>query len=129
MKELRLPSGAILKIGLASFAAAKSLFQAVSEEAKELKISAETEIDVSLMKDMFCVGISSKKIEAALWECMKKSTYNGLKITEETFEPEEARQDYLTVILEVAKENLAPFTKSLFAQYGDILKKANPVRQ
>ncbi len=126
MKEVQLPSGAILKITLSPFAVAKELFQAVSEEAKILKLNAEMEIDVNLIKDIVATGLASKKIEACIWECMKKATYNGLKITDETFEPEQARQDYLTVILEVAKENIMPFTKSLFAQYGDILKKAIP---
>jgi hypothetical protein len=128
MKEIALPSGAVLKITVSSFAVSKNLFQAISEEAKGLKIDASTEIDVNLIKDLFCAGISSKRIEQCVWECMKKATYNGLNISEETFEPEEARQDYLQVLVEVTKENVLPFTKSLFAQFGDILKKVNPAQ-
>lgn len=123
MTEVVLPSGAKLKITPSSFAVAKELFQAVTEELKELNISATTEIDINLFKDLFCTGLSSKKIEKCLWECIKKATYNDLKITEDTFEPVEAREDYIQVMFEVAKENIAPFMKSLFASYADILKK------
>lgn len=126
MKEIKLPSGATLKITLSSFSVAKALLQAVTEEAKGMTISGETEIDFNLMKDLLCTALSSKKIEACIWECCKKATYNGIKISEETFEDEDARQDYFTVMLEVSKENLLPFMKSLSAQYGDILKKIAP---
>lgn len=128
MKEVVLPSGAKLKITPSSFAVSKELFQAVSEELKSLSISASTEIDINLFKDFFCAGLSSKKIEKCLWECMKKATYNDLKITEDTFEPVEAREDYLQVMFEVAKENITPFMKSLFASFGDILKKIPSVQ-
>jgi hypothetical protein len=126
MKEVTLPSGATLKITPSPFAVARDLFQAVTDELKAVHISASTEIDVNLFKDMFCAGLSSKRIEKCLMECLKKATYNGLKITEDTFEPVEAREDYVHVMLEVAKENLAPFMKSLFASFGDILKKNIP---
>ena len=43
--------------------------------------------------------------------------YNGSKIDNDTFEAAEARQDYIKVCAEVAKENVAPFVKSLFADY------------
>jgi hypothetical protein len=123
MTEVVLPSGAKLKVTPSSFAVSKELFQSVSEEMKSLNISSTTEIDINLFKDLFCTGLSSKKIEKSLWECMKKATYNNLKITEDTFEPVEAREDYIQVMFEVAKENIAPFMKSLFASYADIMKK------
>lgn len=123
MIEVVLPSKAKLKISPSAFAVSKELFQAITEEMKSLNISASTEIDINLFKDMFCTGLSSKKIEKCIWECMKKATYNDLKITEDTFEPVEAREDYIPVMFEVAKENITPFMKSLFASYADILKK------
>lgn len=121
-KEVTLPSGAVLKLNSAPFKVSKALYQAVLEECKEVKISFDTPIDVNLIKDLFCTGFSSKKIEDALGKCFERCLYNGQKITDETFEPENARQDYLQVCIEVAKENIDPFMKSLYAQYGDILK-------
>lgn len=124
--EIKLPSGAILKIALPPFDVSKALMQAVTEEAKGMKLNAESDL-AQIYKDVFCFGVSSRSIEAALWECMKKCTYNAgaadMKITKETFEPENARQDYLTVCVEVAKANIGPFVKSLYAEYAVALKK------
>lgn len=120
MNPITLPSGSVLKITLSPFKISKELYQAVLEEAKTLRLDPETEIDVNLFKDLFCTGFSSKKIEAALQECMKRATYNDRHITEDTFEPEAAREDYVSVCWEVAYANLLPFTKSLMHQYKAI---------
>ncbi len=106
---------------LAPFKDAKALYQAVLEEVKSLKLNPKDEIDVNLFKDLFCVGLSSKKIEAALWPCIERTTYDGHRITEETFEPEKAREDYVAVCMEVGKANIAPFAKNLMQQYSHIL--------
>jgi hypothetical protein len=120
-KEVKLPSGAILSIGLAPFKDGRALYQAVFDEMKFLKLDPSVEIDANFYKDLFCMVTSSKKIEVALWKCMEKSLYNRNRITEDTFEPEGARDDYMTLCYEIAKENIFPFAKSLYAQYGHIL--------
>lgn len=129
MIEKKLPSGATLKITVAPFHDAKALYQACLEELKFLKVDPNDEIDVNLFKDLFCAALSSKKIEVALKECLKRVTYNDLKIDEQTFEPVEARQDYILVCFEVAKENIAPFAKSLYAEFAPILERIRPVGQ
>ncbi len=125
MKEVVLPSGAKLKIYPASFEIAKALYQAVLKEAKTIPFTGQTEM-ANVYKDLFCVGFSSKEIEAALWACFLKVQYcdsrGELKIDKDTFEPIEARGDYVTVCMEVAKENIAPFVKSLYAEYGELFK-------
>lgn len=124
---MKLPSGAELRITLAPFSDSKALYQAFLEEIKGLKVESSTEIDTNFIKDIFCVGLASKKLEVALWKCMERALYNNLKITEATFEPVEARQDYMLVCFEVAKENIAPFTKTLmplFNQAKEILGKS-----
>jgi hypothetical protein len=125
MRSIQLPSGAELKIGLAPFSEANALFKAVGVELKNLKVTLDTDLDVNLLKDVVCSAVASDKIESCIWDCMKKCVYNESRITKETFEPEEARQDYYVALFEVAKENLLPFTKSLSAQFADILKKVN----
>lgn len=132
MKEITLPSGGILKISVAPFGVAKSLFQAVLKELKGVDVSTTTEI-ASLYKDFFCLGYSSKEIEAALWECFKRCTINydeggDLKIDGQTFESEARRQDYISVCMEVAQENIAPFAKSLYAEFqrGSAMIAKNP---
>ena len=124
MREVKLPSGAILKINLAPFAESKALYQAVLSEGKGIELSIATDT-VTLYKQFFCVGFSSPEIERCLWKCMERCTYNGgkgdLKIDEDTFEPVEARDDYMSVCIEVGKENILPFMKSLYAEYKQIL--------
>lgn len=124
MREVKLPSGAVLKIGAAPFAVAKALYQAVLNELKAIQIDSKTQV-ASIYKDLFCVGFSSKEIEACLWECFKKCTYNDgrgdLRIDDQTFEPIERRDDYMQVCMEVAKENILPFGKSLYAEYQKAL--------
>lgn len=125
MKKVKLPSGATLTITLAPFAVSKALYQAMLKEAKGVAVDSKTEM-VALYKDFFCVGFSSPEIEKTLWECFQRCTYDGgkgdLKIDSDTFEPAEARDDYWTVCMEVAKENVLPFTKSLFAEYSHIFQ-------
>ncbi len=124
MKEVKLPSGAVLKIGNTPFATSKALYQAILKEAKGVAVSSKTELS-SLYKDLFCIGFSSPEIEACLWECFKRCTYNAgngdFRIDESTFEPVAARQDYVAVCVEVAKESVYPFGKDLFAKWSTIL--------
>jgi len=126
--EVKMPSGAILRVGLAKFAVSRSLYQAILEELKMVKIEGSDEIDITMMKDLFCTGMASKKVEAALWECMKHSLYNNARITEDTFEPEDARQDYMSVCFEVGKANVMPFMKSLTQQFSQAMEmiRKNP---
>lgn len=121
MNSIKLPSGAELKITMSPFTEGRSLYQAMLEEAKSLSLAPNTEIDVNFFKDIFCSALSSKKIESCIWKCMERSTYNDLKITIDTFEPEESRQDYFDVMMEVARYNVLPFTKNLSAKYSQVL--------
>lgn len=119
-REVKLPSGATLKVGVASFSEAKALYQALLKELKHVSIDLKLDSE-NLFKDIFCIGFSSPEIERCLWECMKKCQYvdsrGPLKIDKDTFEPESAREDYMTVCIEVAKENVLPFAKSLYAEF------------
>lgn len=124
MKEITLPSGAVLKMTHTPFAVSKALYQAILEEMKGLKMSHEMEVS-SVLKEIFCIGFSSKKVETALWECLKRCTYNNgagdLKIDDTTFEPIAAREDYSLVCIEVMRENISPFMKGLYAELPRIL--------
>jgi hypothetical protein len=116
-KKSKLPSGAELEVWVSPFEKSKALYQALLEEARGISFDPNAHIDVNLFKDLFCAGFSSKKIEICLKACFEKATYNGKRIDENTFEPMEARQDYLEACFEVAQENVAPFLKSLYAKY------------
>lgn len=131
MKEVICPSGAVLKIGHTPFEESLALNEAVIEELKTVSISSETEM-ATLYKELFCIGFSSKKIKAALWVCLSRCTYNSgngdLKIDKGTFDPVNTRQDYATVCMEVAKENITPFTKTHSVAFFQVLEslKSSP---
>lgn len=123
--EIELESKAKLVVNLAPFKDAKELYQACLEELKALKLDPQAEIDANFYKDLFCAGLSSKKIDAALKLCMIRCLYNGAKIDDSIFEDEKAREDYLPVIFHVMEANIKPFTKALTQQYKAILGRMN----
>ncbi len=120
MREVTLPSGATLKIQVSPFTDSKALYQALLTELKAVHISAAVDM-AALYKDLFCTGFSSPLIERCLWKCFERCTVEGLKIDKDTFEAIERRDDYMTVCLEVTKDNVGPFAKSLFAGYSEFL--------
>lgn len=121
MKTIQLPSGAELKIDLPTFAVSKAFYQAVLAEGVGIKISSIDHVE-NVIKDAFCTLLSSKRVEAAFEPCLKKALYNNVHITDSVFEPVEARGDYLKVCFEVARENIMPFMKDLYAQYAPVLE-------
>jgi len=122
-KEITLDSGAKLNITLASFAEGNALFKAFSKVVGKAEIDGQEDIKNPLaLKDLFCSLVYSDELEKCLWACMKRATYNGHKITPDTFEEIEARQDYLEVISEVGQFNLTPFLKSLYARFLPLLE-------
>jgi hypothetical protein len=120
MKEIKLSSGKILKIGNVPFAEAKDLFQSILEVSKGIPFDTSKDY-AAIVKDVLCFGFSSKKIETCLWVCLARCTYNDLKIVESTFEPMEAREDFIDACMEVAQEVLAPFMKSLYAKLNLVI--------
>lgn len=128
MKEVTLPSGAVLKIGLAPFSDSKELFQAIMEEMKTVSLNME-EIDYDFLKNMLCTGFGSKRVEAAVNKCWAKCLYNGVRIDADTFESLEAREDYLTVYSEVAMANVTPFTKNLLSLLSPLMSTIRQNRE
>lgn len=114
MTELKLQSGSSLMIGVIPFSEAKNFYQAVLEEMRSVAFASKSEMG-DIIKNFFCAGFSSKKIESALWVCLSRCTYNGLKIEEKTFEPMDAREDFTPICIEVALEVVRPFAKGLSA--------------
>ena len=116
MREVRLPSGALLIVNSAPFADSKALYQALLSETKNVSFSAKSDMG-EMLKNFFCAGFSSPLVDRALSRCMERCTVEGSKIDGDTFEAVERRQDYTIVCAEVAKENVGPFLKSLFADF------------
>ncbi len=125
MREVELPSGATLKVSPSTFANSKALYQAMLSELHEVKVDLAPNF-ADLIKEVFCRGFSSQRIESALWKCFPSCLYGLSKITEETFEPVEARGDYMKVCMEVARENVDPFFKSLYAEWLALVESKTP---
>lgn len=128
MKEIDLPSGRKLKISPSPFVDAKALYQAILEELRTISVGDGEEMS-NAMKDLMCVGMSSKKIEVCLNKCLDRCLIDDKKIDlANAFEDVAHREDYLTVCYEVLLENVLPFTKSLYAKYQVILEKLKNVQ-
>ena len=118
---IQLDSGAFLTVQVAPFAAGTRLLKVVSRELSQVRIELDAGLDlaniggkdVNTLKNVAFQLIQSEQVESALAACMEKCLYNGNRITPATWEPENARQDYLLVAWEVMKANLRPFVKNL----------------
>lgn len=123
LREVHLPSGAMLKVQPAKFTDARALLAAVTAEFRSFAIASETQI-AAVWKELACIGFSSASVEKALWSCMQGCLYLPagsevpLKLAADIFEAVERRDDYISVCMEVAKENIGPFMKSLFALFS-----------
>lgn len=123
VREVKLPSGAILKIHTAPFVDAKTLFQALLKEIKKVNIKADEWEGV--LKDIVCSAFSSPEIEECIKKCWIKCLYMRgdvpKKLSDSLFDDQSTWEDYISILIEVAKENVSPFLKSLFAQSKDLV--------
>jgi len=117
---ITLKSGSILEIGIAPFSTGTRLMKTIARELASVKFDLDaTNLsnlsgqDINVIKNAIFQLVQSEAVETAVLECAKRCLYNGEKITPQTFEPEDARQDYLPVVWEVMQANLSPFFKSL----------------
>jgi len=115
---MELDSGAKLAMTLAPFSDGHNLFKAFAKELEQADLDPNGDaLNPMAIKNLFCRLAWSKDVEKCLWDCMKRATYNGVKITPDLFEEEDAREDFIIVCSEVGSYNLGPFTKSLYAKY------------
>lgn len=129
MDTTTLKSGRELSLALAPFSIGSKLFKAVLAELRTINIDV-TKLDMSMeldlrkidprminvIKDAFCEIAASETVEAAFFECAGRCLIDGKKITRETFEAPDAREDFLPVAWEVIKYNLSPFFRGLASQ-------------
>lgn len=106
---------------LAPFRDAKRLFDAVIKEVKAAKLDPKQELDVNFIKDMLFSVVASESVEAAIWPCLAHSIYEKHRITTDSFESLEGREDFLEICYEVGKENILPFGKNLYAELSPLL--------
>lgn len=137
-----LPSGAKLSMQVAAWGIAANLRWAIAQEMKAvgmdfssgliqgllkaasledmtqkrvaiLKLLGNEEVDT--LKNLLMQLGGSPRLEGVIFDCLICCTYNGVKITKDIFEPEDARADFYPIVWEVLKLNLRPFFKSLLS--------------
>ncbi len=121
LKEVTLPSGANLKMNPAPFKDAHALFQSFLIFQSAMKDFYPVEVleeqdQKKAVRALVPWSLSSPAVHAALTACFKRCLYRDLPINEKTFEPVEARGDFIEVCTEVAAENLNPFMKGLWQE-------------
>lgn len=120
-QKVTLPSGAELEMTMAPFTEGRKLYVAVSRALKATNLKGDLDADV--LKDAFIEVSTSKEVEEALLLCLKRCTYNNERILNwEFFEDINKREDYFTLCWEVARFNLYPFMKQLFAKFSNLSK-------
>lgn len=127
MKEVKLPSGSLLKIGEIPFSEAKDLFESVLIEFKKTPFSSQTDL-ASVLKEVLCFAYASSNVEKAMkvvfGRCLYNSGKGDFKIDDSCFEPVHTREDYVIVYQEVLEHTLAPFMKNLsvvFARLSELM--------
>lgn len=119
MENIQLKSGRTLGMTMAPFSVGSKLYRTIAKELREVKLELPagtksiTDLDIGVAKDAILQLIASSELEAVVFECFNRCTLDGVKVTRETFESEEGREDYFPAALEVVKYNLTPFFRGL----------------
>jgi hypothetical protein len=150
VSEIKVPSGAEVTLSIASFEDAMALKDAVSTELSDIGIDlkgtieklsskgkdflqSETSEVLAEMSDPLIRSVmtldASKDLRKCLFKCLERCKYNGEKITYATFEPESARGDYYSVMIECLKINLLPFFQNLASKLSTLQKITKPVQK
>lgn len=116
-----LKSGRTLEIQPAKFRYAKDLLDAVLKEVKSSRLDPKQEVDVNFIKDSLLGLISSGVVESFMWPCLASCIYEKGRITPDTFEDIQSREDFLEICYEVGKANIIPFGKNLYAELSPLL--------
>lgn len=128
MKEFKGLSGGKIVVNCSSMHNVKKLRKALAVELKKVNIDVgdpknlaelsgtfkDTNKWINIFKDVLLGLETSETFDNIIMECMKDCTYDNIMITETFFDDKpEARQDYDRIVMEVVKENLAPFLKGV----------------
>ena len=148
LKTHTLPSGTKMGIEIASWGVVGILRRALAKEMKAVDIQLSDSVlgaalskdpraimaalggsDVNGLKNIVMQLLGSQEVEEAVFMCMVKCTLQPegeavQKITAATFEPEARREDFIPAAVEVIRQNLTPFIKSL--NFGLKVSKLEP---
>lgn len=122
-QKVYLPSGKEIISQPSTFEKGRRLYQVILREAKKLNLDlGNLDVDANIIFQIGTLALSSEEIDQAIWEVSDKTLIDGVKVSVDYFKVVENREDYFHFLMEVAKVNLAPFMKSLFAQFAPLLE-------
>ena len=129
MEEITLKSGNVLKVNVAPFIDAIRLTnivaKAFSQRGLDFKIDRDTELKFETLfnknPDAFVKGLADIVFEEfvmnVVFKCAERCIYVkrgvSLKINPDTFEDEEAREDFYEIMYKIAYANIKPFFANL----------------
>ena len=118
-----LPSGAYIDVTPLPYVQAWDVAQSLLREIQKTDIDVKgLDVDQILVSDMimlkgpFCALLGSPVVQNAVKLCFNRCTYGKssmMKLDDSSFEPIEARGDYLFCAYYALKENVYPFFGSL----------------
>ena len=128
MVEFTATSGAKVKIDIASFEDAQNLKFAIQRalKAEGFEMKDFTDIMSSDMWPIAKLALAvdcSKEVNDALWPCLARCSRNLDKITKQTFEDVDARQDYYEIAVYCIKENIGPLFVGVSAKLKKLFSK------
>lgn len=140
MQEITLKSGNVLKFSHAPFIDAIRLTnivaKAFSQRGLDVKIDRDTEISFEGLfnknPDAFVRGLCDVVFEeyvmTLVFKCAERCLYikDGVsqKITMDTFEDDEARNDFYEIMYKIAYENVKPFFANLLTVFSQTSETA-----
>lgn len=130
MTSVSVPSGKTVVVQEGGWDEAVALRVAVASELAgadlgDLKLSFNTEADLDIGK-LLQIAMrldASQKVADALFVCLGRCTYDGQRITKQTFEPRDARGDYYPIVIACLKENIGPFFVPLLSKLNPVLER------
>lgn len=114
-------TGAKIVINPCSFQEAFRLKSAIQKALLRNNVSLEAALEQDITSLILAID-SDEEILERMFDCLKKSTYDGIKITKDTFEDESARGDLYDIFFQCLKVNIYPFFKPLLSRFGIELK-------
>lgn len=114
-------TGTKVVINPCSFQDAFRLKAAIQKALLKGNVSIEKALEEDITSLILAID-SDEEIMERMFDCLKKSTYDGIKITKETFEEEAARGDLYDIFFQCLKVNIYPFFKPLLSRFGIELK-------
>lgn len=110
MKEFTAINGAKVQINVADYRSVTLLRSCI--EKAIIKANIKINLDSDIFQLLLIVD-SDEDVYKHLFHCLKRCTYNGQVINEDTFEDEKAREAYYEIVISCLEVNLKPFMSAL----------------